>query len=186
MDYGEAYGQLHAKGKYFPGYSISPYVSPIVQLVGEHRPERMLDFGSGRGLQYLKRRVHEAWGGPLPYCYDVGVNGLHDKPEGTFDGTLCVDVLEHIERADIPGILDELIAYTNPGGFLFLVISCRPTKKRLPDGRDVHVTIQPPSWWHRQFAAAAERNQKRIRLVAYFDVAGHFDEPEEPWEGWLA
>ena len=185
MDYAASYGEMHANGKYFPGFSIAPYVPAIAALVDEHHPNRMLDYGCGRGLQYLKRRVHEEWGGLLPYCYDIGVKGLHEKPEGTFDGVLCVDVLEHIERVDIPDVLDELIAYTDEGGFVFLVISCRPTKKRLPDGRDVHVTIEPPSWWHQQFANAAARNQRRVKLVAHFDVAGHFDEPEEPWEGWL-
>ena len=76
MDYAEQYGQMHAKGKYFPGYSITPYVGAIAELVKKHQPSRMLDFGSGRGLQYLKRRVHEEWGGLLPHCYDIGVRGL--------------------------------------------------------------------------------------------------------------
>lgn len=180
MDYAEQYGAMHAKGKYFPGYSIQPYVDAIARLVVEHGPvERLLDFGSGRGLQYLKRRVHEQWGGILPHCYDIGVRGLDELPEGRFDGVLCTDVLEHIERADIPATLDLLLDRAD--AFLFAVISCRPTRKKLPDGRDVHVTIEPPSWWASQIHAAGIRKGDRaVHVVAHFDVMGHFAEPEHP------
>lgn len=180
MDYAADYGKLHAKGKHFPGYSICDYLKPLTAVIGEHQPERLLDYGSGRGLQYLKRRVHERWGGLLPYCYDIGVRGLDEKPEGLFDGVICTDVLEHIEQRDLPGVLDELIAFAKPAGFLFLVISCRPSRKRLPDRRDVHVTIKPPSWWKDLIAARV--SDFPIRAIVHFDVAGHFDEPEDPWE----
>lgn len=181
----DEYRRIHAKGKYFPGYSIGDYARAIAPFVDQHKPERMLDYGCGRGMQYLKRRYHERWGGLLPHCYDPGVPELSEKAEGTFGGVLCVDVLEHIEAANIPAVLDELFAYVDEGGFLFLVISCRPTKKKLSDGRDVHVTIEPPSWWIAELARAAGRKEHRVRLAAHFDVAGHFDEPEVPWELWV-
>lgn len=185
MDYGKVYGALHSKGKYFPGFSITPYVGTIQELVALHQPESLLDYGSGRGLQYLKRRVHEAWGGLLPHCYDIGVRGLDDKPGGTFGGTICTDVAEHIEEADVPLFLTELANYTADGGFLFLSISCRPTKKRLPDGRDVHVTIRPPSWWIDKLKALVARKAldgDDLRVVAAFDVAGHFPgEADHVW-----
>lgn len=182
MDYAAQYGKMHQKGKLFPGFSITPYVGAIKALVDEHQPARLLDYGSGRGLQYLKRRVHEDWGGLVPYCYDIGVRGLDEKPEGEFGGVLCTDMLEHIEAKDLPAIFDDLIGYTAYAGFLFLAISCRPTRKRLPDGRDVHVTIRPPSWWQQIIEGAARNRSGPIHIVAHFDVAGHFDEPEEPWE----
>lgn len=181
MDYAGEYGRLHARGKYFPGLSILPYVKNITRLVAEHMPERMLDYGCGRGIQYLNRRVHEKWGGPLPHCYDVAVNGLQELPDGPFGGVLCIDVLEHIERADLGEVLQQLVRLTGPGGFLFLVISCRPTRKKLPDGRDVHVTIEPPSWWQKQILRAVS-DRIGIHVVAHFDVAGHFDEPEDVWD----
>lgn len=185
MDYSKAYGQLHAKGKYFPGFSISPYVPQIVRLVASHQPTSLLDYGSGRGLQYLKRRVHEEWGGLLPHCYDIGVNGLHEKPEGKFGGVICTDVMEHIEERDVSTILSELVAYTEAGGFIFLSISCRPTKKKLPDGRDVHVTIRPPSWWIEKLKAQvtlSEIDGDPVRIWAAFEVSGHFDEPDQIWD----
>lgn len=180
MDYREQYGQLHAGGKYFPGFSISPYVPRIAELVREHQAERLLDYGCGRGLQYLKRRVHDQWGGVLPYCYDIGVRGLDEKPEGLFDGVICTDVLEHIERADLPAVLWDLLSYTRVGAFMFLVISCRPSRKKLPRGGDVHVTVEPPSWWKAQLEQAFAGSD--LHLVVHFDVEGYFQESDEPWE----
>lgn len=181
MDYQKEYGEMHAKGKYFPGFSISPYVTAIAALVDQHKPERLLDFGSGRGLQYLKRRDHEKWGGLLPHCYDIGVRGLDELPDGEFGGVLCTDVLEHIAERDVPGFIDQLLAKTAEAGFLFLVISCRPSRKRLPSGGDVHVTIKPPSWWKAQLEAAHERAALKALIVAHFDVAGHFKESDDPF-----
>ena len=179
MDYADQYGRMHAKGKYFPGYSISPYVDAIAELVKEHGTETILDYGCGRGLQYLRRRVHEKWGGILPECYDPGVNGLHEMPEtGPYDAIISTDVAEHIDEKDLPGVLQEMTDIVAANGFVFLSISCRPTKKTLPDGRDVHLTIRPPSWWKKLLS----RYANPVRIVAHFDVAGHFDEPEEPWD----
>lgn len=179
MDYQAAYGALHDGGKYFPGYSIAPYVDAIAALVEQHKPERLCDYGSGQGMQYLKRRVHERWGGLLPHCYDIGVRHLSEKPEGTFGGVICTDMLEHINKPDVPGVLDELVGFVEPGGFLFLVVSCRPTKKKLPDGRDVHLTIEPPEWWIERIKESARPD---IHIVAHWDVSGHFDCDDAPWD----
>jgi hypothetical protein len=185
MDYAEEYGALHESHKRFPGYSLGAYVEPIGKLIEAHQPDRLLDYGCGKGYQYLARRLHERWGGLLPHCYDVGVSQLSQKPEGTFGGVICTDVLEHIEREDLPGIIDDLLGFTDPNGFLFLGISCRPTRKTLRDGRDVHRTIEPPSWWQ----AIIKRRWldslslwDRPRVVVHWDIAGHFDEPETPFE----
>lgn len=145
MDYAKAYAELHQNQKHFLGYSILPHVERIKGLVEDTGSRTLLDYGCGKGFQYLKERVHEAWG-ILPYCYDPGVRAISDKPQGKFDGVICTDVLEHIEESDVPGVLDELVGYAHR--FVFLAICCRPAgHKRLPDGRDVHVTVKPPEWW---------------------------------------
>ncbi len=108
----------------------------------------------GKGMQYLSKRAHEAWGGILPVCYDVGVPLLSARPQGQFDGVVCTDVMEHIETADVPAVLEDLFSFvaTHPSGpkaFAFFSICCKPAKhKTLPDGRNVHLTVKPPGWWN--------------------------------------
>ena len=182
MDYAEQYRQMPESGKRFPGYSLGAYVDAIAALVAEHRPERMLDYGSGKGFQYLVRRYHERWGGILPYCYDIGIQQLSELPDGPFGGVLCTDVLEHIEEGDLGGVIRELLSLTAGDGFLFLGISCRPTRKTLPSGGDVHRTIRPPSWWKLRLANYASLQPHDPRVVAHWDIKGHFDEPDTPWD----
>jgi hypothetical protein len=178
VDYAEAYGSMHESSKRFPGYSLGAYVDSIAQLVDQHAPLALLDYGSGKGYQYLARRYHERWGGLLPRCFDIGVQQLSEKPEGRFGGVINTDMLEHIESPDLPRIVDELLLFVEPGGFLFVGISCRPTRKKLPGGGDVHRTIEPPAWW---IALLADRlrvvHPERIHLVAEFDLG---DPPHFP------
>jgi len=166
MDYAKTYGAMHDKNaKHFSGYSIKPYVQEIAGLVWDRLPHRMLDYGSGKGYQYLALRVHDHWGGILPICYDPGVVQLRIKPEGKFGGIICTDVMEHIEEADVDKVLDDIFSYADDHGFVFLAIACRPAKrKRLPDGRNVHVTIKPPAWWDAKLAKY-QRDGLTIRVV---------------------
>lgn len=187
MDYARAYEEMHGSDKRFPGYSLGAYVESIAQLVAETKPDRMLDYGSGKGFQYLARRYHDRWGGLLPHCYDIGVKQLATKPEGQFGGVICTDMLEHIERQDLPIIIDELIAYTAAGGFLFLGISCRPTRKKLPGGLgDVHRTIERPDWWIKLIKHQLWRAHRTSEIIvrAEFDLGDppHFEGViNSPW-----
>ena len=67
MDYEKAYGQMHdANDRSFSGYSIKRYVQEIAALVSaldswpqyNNDKPRLLDYGSGKGYQYLAKRVH--------------------------------------------------------------------------------------------------------------------------------
>jgi len=175
----QAYRQLHRKEGRFPGYTLSRYVDEIAALVAAAEPRTLLDWGCGKGWQYSKRRLHDAWGGILPELYDPGVAAHSTRPRRKFDGVITTDVLEHIEAADVPEALAELIGYLGPrddGGknMLFASIACRPSKKNpLPDGRNAHVTIMAPEWWIRTVMDAAvrgfhRRNPLMLRLA--FDV----------------
>lgn len=156
MNYEDVYGRMHESkgGKPFSGYSIKPYVHQIAGLVNVVQPRRILDYGSGKGYQYLALRVQNHWGGLLPYCYDPGVRQLRERPHGLFQGLICTDVMEHIEEDDVGKTLDDAFGFIDKHAhaFAFFAIACRPAKrKRLPDGRDVHVTVRPPDWWRAWF-----------------------------------
>jgi hypothetical protein len=143
----EQYGRCTSRSKRFPGYSLGAYVGSIAKLVAEHEPDRLLDYGSGKGYQYLARRYHERWGGLLPHLLRHRGPATERQAGGPVRRR---DLYRHAgahRKPDVPAIIDELIGYVALGGFLFLGISCRPTRKKLPQGGDVHRTIEPPSWW---------------------------------------
>lgn len=189
MDYAAIYGELHENTKRFPGYTLTTYVSDIASLVEETKPKNLLDYGCGKGYQYLARRLHEKWGGLLPTCYDIGVRQLQEKPIGQFDGVLSTDVLEHIEEQDLPAILDELIGYVADRGqenaFLFLSIACRPSKKNpLPGGTNAHVTIKHPDWWVSliEERLVAVSPQGKMKVSVRFDIGETFPGAPTHWE----
>ncbi len=152
--YQKRYRELHQTfPKWFSGALKPVSVENITKLVKETGAQTLLDFGSGKGYQYLKARVHEAWG-ILPYCYDPGVRQLEQKPEGVFNGVLCTDVMEHISDKDVDAHLSEIIGYVDKSapGFAYFSICCRPARKSFSDGVNVHLCVQPPRWWEQKLS----------------------------------
>lgn len=188
MDYAAIYGQMHDNSKLMPGYAISRCVNEIAALVKETNPSNLLDYGCGKGYQYLARRLHEKWGGLLPICYDIGVRQLAEKPIGKFDGVINTDVLEHIEEKDLPAIIDEIIGYVSDRvdkpSFIYLCIACMPSKKNpLPDGRNAHVTIKHPDWW---IALIEDRltivkPSGKMKIAVRFDTGETFHDAQKYW-----
>jgi hypothetical protein len=162
----QAYYDLHTNPKYFPGYSIQAHIPALIELVAKHRPESLLDYGCGKGYQYLKRRVHELWGGPLPYCYDFAVPHISEKPTRVFDGVICTDMLEHVEESEVDAIVAEICGYATKFAFFAIHTSASENKKHknLPDGRDLHITVRPPGWWEQKFAP----HRARIDIVTAY------------------
>jgi len=187
IDYIEAYSEIHRNRKRFPGFSLKAYLEPIAALVTEHDTKTICDVGCGKARGYAERNYHHAWGDIMPVLYDPGVPKFSAKPKGQFGGVICSDVMEHIAEADISGMLDELISYVEPGGWLFLGVSCRPANKVFKTGalagENMHLTVRAPSWWIAQIGAARHRKDRweDIHIIAHWDVAGHFDEAETPW-----
>ena len=159
LDYGAMYSQMHKSDKAFRGNSIKAGVTDIADLVRAHRPRRIIDYGCGKGRQYTEHRVHDAWGGLMPDLYDVGVAEYSRAPVGPFDAAICTDVMEHIDEPDVDAVLADIFGLLPPrddGGvsFAYFYICCRPAaRKTLPDGRNVHLCVKAPEWWHARLGA---------------------------------
>jgi hypothetical protein len=179
LDYGELYRPLHEKsgGKYFPGRARHG-LQDLIDLVNATKASRILDYGSGKGFQYLVGRMHEQWDSQvLPHCYDVGVRQLSNRPPGKFSGVICTDMMEHIAEADVDAILADVFAFIEvpsgeaPTAFAYFHIACRPSgggkHKKLGDGRDVHLTIEPPRWWDAELARFARPG---LAIKAHYDI----------------
>jgi len=170
---GSIYRRIHQEGlksdkdgkNLFAGNSLLPHAETIRTLVRATNAKNILDYGCGKAGIYnqdtLKLRsgetigpILEYWGAETITLYDPGVAEYAILPEGTFDGVVSTDVLEHIPEEDMQWVLGELFAVADR--FIFANIASHPAKKILPNGWNAHVTIKPPEWWGEQIACAAK------------------------------
>jgi hypothetical protein len=149
----------------FPGRSLpkeAPRIKRLIKLTGART---ILDYGAGKGQQYLPLRITDDeeridypdirsfWGVDDIRCYDPAYQPFTQLPTGKFDGVVCTDVLEHCPEEDIPWILDELFAFAEK--FVYANVACFPAQKRLPSGGNAHCTIKPVRWWEEQLERPA-------------------------------
>lgn len=160
-NYAKLYQDYNARHeKHFSGKLGQTQVREVRKLVQWANPDRLLDYGSGKGFQYLHDRSHEQWGGLLPYCYDPGVRNFASKPEGSFAGIICTDVMEHIDPEDVDMILADIFGSLHPEGkvFTYFHISTRPAGKTFDNGENVHLTVKPFTWWDAKLARFETRS----------------------------
>jgi len=183
----EQYRLLHEQGerklgipaeRTFAGQSLPPQAAHIKRLIRRTAAQTILDYGSGKGLQYrLQRIVDEEdgtdypdipsyWGVREIRCYDPGYSAFDQLPGGSFDGVICTDVLEHCPEEDIPWILDELFAFARK--FVYANVACFPARKQLPSGGNAHCTVKPVKWWEEHILRAA---RARPELLYEFRLA---------------
>ena len=149
--------RLHKEG-HFQGRGCLNFYREIRDLVQETHSKTLLDYGCGKGAQFqmtpaalhAKLGVYiESWREGLGVesitGYDPATLRYQKKPTGTFDGVYCTSVLEHLNAADIPGVLNDVFQYAEK--FVFLAVGTTPAKKQLPSGENAHATIQPFDWW---------------------------------------
>lgn len=161
MNYEKIYKRLHVENiKMFSGNMDLENADEIARLVAITGARRLIDYGSGKGYQYLKQRVHDRWGGVVPHCYDIGVPQLSDYPRGVFDGLICTDVLEHITEQDLDDIINDAFSYLDESKttFAYFNIFCNPSGKTFADGTNMHVTIRDPVWWNKKLLSWLPEN----------------------------
>jgi hypothetical protein len=152
----------------FPGLSLPKEASRIKRLIKLTGATTILDYGAGKGRQYWPYRIRDEeerteypdirsyWAVSDIRCYDPAYAPFTELPNGTFDGVVCTDVLEHCPEEDIPWILDELFGYAKK--FVYANVACFPARKRLPSGGNAHCTVKPVGWWQDQVLRAADAN----------------------------
>ena len=169
----EQYQSMHRDGdvrrgtpaeQTFDGKSLPRQAPRIRKLIGRTGARTILDYGSGKGRQYLPAGImengvvrwnsmQEYWGVESIRCYDPGHAPFSALPEGTFDGVICTDVLEHCPEDDLPWIVGEFFGFARR--FVFANVACYPAMKTLPNGENAHCTIQPVEFWREIFERAA-------------------------------
>lgn len=133
---------LHAENADYGIASIR--MAPIIaRMIEKSMPSSILDYGAG------KQRLGPALAQILPTVppirsYDPAFPELAHAPAPA-DLVVCVDVLEHIEPANLDAVLDHLAGLT--GQVLFASITTGPSRRDLSDGRNAHLIQEPMEWW---------------------------------------
>jgi len=179
----DLYARLHQEGERgrglapqetYPGVNLLPHAKRIKGLIDDTQATTVLDYGAGKGIAYdlspvtvpgvgTVETLVDYWDVDSVHCYDPCHPPFSTLPQGTFDGVVATDVLEHCPEEDVPWIVAELFAFARR--FVFASIASYPARTHLPNGENAHCTIRPPQWWADLFAAAsAARPGPRWRI----------------------
>jgi hypothetical protein len=168
MKYKVDYTHLHETGNFFYGYSLLPSKERIYQIIKDTNSETVLDYGSGKGMQYSKRKVDLYWGVEVD-CYDPGYKPFSVLPDKTYDGVICTEVMEHIPEDEVDQALREI--FDRARKFVFFTISLNLSNvdggKTLLDGTNLHVTIKTEDWWNEKIR---HHNKNNIAVQTYFSI----------------
>lgn len=157
------YEEMHKHPKRFRGGFKPDVLKCICNAVEFHKPLSLLDYGSGKGRQYLEFQQHHAWGGILPVCYDPAYEPFAHRPTYCYDGVICTDVAEHVPEDEVDGFLKDVVGFAIQ--FVVFDICTRPARKTLPDGRNAHLTVRPADWWLDRIGRARVHNMLDVRVV---------------------
>ena len=147
------YRAMAASGQHFRGLTLLHHAPLIHELIQNHNATTLLDYGAGAGDAYEKpHQVHKVWGVARPRLYDPAFK--HDNKPGkgdTFHGVIASDVLEHVPEESVGKLIGTLFRHAER--FVFASVCCRPAKKLLPTGENLHCTVKPYDWWFALFEA---------------------------------
>ena len=138
-EYKQELARFHATNAF--GYNFT-VPQAVHDLVREHRPKTVLDYGCATGP--MVKTMRDTYPEINTMGYDPAVPEFENLPEHA-DLTYCLDCLEHIEPHHLGSVLDSLFTVT--GSVLYLEICCTPAKKILSDGRNAHLIQESPDWW---------------------------------------
>jgi hypothetical protein len=154
MDVLKQYRILHESPDFCRGSAIKEHLDAIEGLCKKYECKTLLDYGCGKAMFY-KQGIADKWGVEAT-LYDPGVPEYSEKPSGQFDCVVCVDVLEHVE--DPEKTIKDIMSY--PTKAAFIQVCTQPSditkkKRRLLDGRGLHISVYPSDWWTPRILKAA-------------------------------
>lgn len=147
-DYRAMQAKLHENPHY--GVASVAYAPLVARMMGGYGVDELLDYGAGK--LRLKEEL-DSRGIQFTYHPYEPSNPLYtDKRPAQC--VVCIDVLEHVEPDCLDNVLDDIKALALE--YAFLTVHTGPAQKTLPDGRNAHLTQQPPKWWVPKIASRME------------------------------
>jgi SAM-dependent methyltransferase len=140
----EANGAIRTHRELAWGLTYMTYMSFVVGLVRELRPESLLDVGCGDGrLIHLVRTFVPRTAGVDPSARAIAFARAFNPEAELFAGDVAqiraqydvvtaVEVLEHVPDAEIPAFVSHLFRCTRPGGAVLISVPTlnRPVRKK--------------------------------------------------------
>ena len=139
----DSYRVMHAANTGYGATGVKrlPWLMPYIQNC---EPWSAIDYGCGRSA--VADQVSAVVGCPVTR-YDPAIPEYASRPLGWHDLLISIDVLEHIEEADIDATLRDMASMAARA---IIVVDTKLAATRLPDGRNAHVTLRTPQWWQAQ------------------------------------
>lgn len=145
--YIDQYKIKHSEG-YTRFYQISPSFSSkhqIKDMIDKHGVKNLLDYGISSGNQYTEGKLHEYLELESYTGYDPAVEKYSKRPERTFEGVLCYDVLEHVPEDSLDYVIQDVFSYAEKLAMFKMGLS--HATAMLPNGENAHITVKPLEWW---------------------------------------
>ena len=181
------YKQMHKKGinfingvkknseESYNGQTTSQYADIIKKIIEQNNYRTLLEYGCGKAFYYdnqfvLKNKkinsLKDYWGVGVR-LYDPCFEKFSVLTTKKSDLTICIDVLEHIPEEDINWVLKEFFKLTK--SMVFMNIACTPAVALLPNGKNAHINIQTPKYWHEKLMEM-KKMYKNIKIICCYSL----------------
>lgn len=137
-EYKELNAELHARSERYGTSGANSRI--LVRQISDWGRKPILDYGCGKCT--LSKALGPAY---RVTNYDPCIKGLDTAPE-PHPVVVCGDVLEHVEPECLDDVLKDLRFLTTD--CLLCIIALVPSTQTLADGRNAHLMIATPGWWH--------------------------------------
>lgn len=167
QEYQDLLTKMHKENrKWGAEFKNSPIPQILLDAIEKYKPKTILDFGCGKGT--LTQRLDSMF----PDITVTGWDPSHGTElTGTYDMIISTDVLEHIEPEYVEETVKDLCNRANVCHYH--LIACYEATAILPDGRNAHLTIMPPSWWQLKFLKSNVKIINEVVDVVLKDRLSH-------------
>lgn len=156
MKYLEKYRRLHATYGDFTGDNTVLYADQIQALINSTGSKTILDYGSGQGIQYSSFQLDAVWGVTVD-MYEPGIESLSVLKDQTYDGVICVGVMDHVPEEEVDETLKNI--FDRASKFAFFLIDTNEQKNPTnPMSAELIFNRKSSSWWEDKISLANKNN----------------------------